>query len=97
MINTNHYTITRENLPIHEIMGLQVQVVRSTDPKKKGIKGIIVDETQRTLVIETRNEEKILPKNESTFAFDMNGELVELDGEELMGNHIERLKNGGKH
>ncbi len=97
MINTNHYTITRENLPIHEIMGLQVQVVRSTDPKKKGIKGIIVDETQRTLVIETRNEEKILPKNESTFAFDLNGELVELDGEELMGNPIERLKNGGKH
>lgn len=97
MIKTNHYTLNREVLPIHELIGLSLNVVSSVDSSKKGLKGKIVDETQRTIVIETFNKEKVLPKVESTFAFDLNGEIVEIEGRELVGNPIERLKNGGKH
>lgn len=97
MIKTNHYTLTGERLSIHELIGLSVRVVESVDASKKGLAGKIVDETQRTIVIEMNNMEKKLPKNESTFAFDLNGEIVEIEGNELVGNPIERLKNGGKH
>lgn len=97
MIKTKHYTITREVLPVHELIGLNVKVVSSIDASKKGLSGKIVDETQRMVVIESSNMEKVLPKNESTFAFDIEGEIVEIEGSELAGNPIERLKNGGKH
>lgn len=97
MIKTKHYTLNREVLPIHELIGLNVKVVESVDASKQGLTGKIVDETQRTFVIESSNTEKVLPKNESTFAFDLDGEIVEIEGNELVGNPIERLKNGGKH
>ena len=97
MIKTNHYTITGNNLPIHELIGLNVKIVESVDSSKKGLKGKIVDETQRTFVIDVLNVEKTLPKNESTFAFDLDGEIVEIEGREMIGNSIERLKNGGKN
>lgn len=97
MIKTNHYTLSREVLPIHELIGLNVKIVESVDASKKGLVGKIVDETQRTIVIDMNNAEKTLPKNESTFAFDLDGEIVEIEGRELAGNPIERLKNGGKY
>lgn len=97
MIKTNHYTLTGERLSIHELIGLSARVNMSKDAGKNGVFGMVVDETQRTIVIETSNGEKILPKNENTFVFDLNGELVEIDGNELIGNPIERLKNGGKN
>lgn len=97
MIKTNHYTLNREVLPIHELIGLSVRVSMSKDAGKSGVFGMVVDETQRTFTIETKTGEKVLPKNENTFVFDLNGENVELSGNELIGNPIERLKNGGKN
>ncbi|MBM3281831.1 MAG: ribonuclease P protein subunit [Candidatus Diapherotrites archaeon] len=97
MIKTNHYTLNREVLPIHELIGLTMRVVESVDASKKGLIGKIINETQRTFVIDMNNMEKTLPKNESTFAFDLDGEVVEIEGSELVGNPIERLKNGGKY
>lgn len=97
MIKTNHYTIAGERLSIHELIGLSVRVSMSKDAGKKNVHGMVVDETQRTFTIETKTGEKNMPKNENTFVFDLNGELVELSGNELMGNPIERLKNGGKN
>ncbi len=97
MIKTNHYTLNGDCLPIHELIGLSVRVSMSKDAGKNGVFGIVVDETQRTFVIETLNGTKTLPKNENTFMFDLNGEHVELDGNEIIGNPIERLKNGGKN
>ncbi len=97
MIKTNHYTLNGKSLPIHELIGLTTRVVESVDASKKGLVGKIINETQRTFVIDMNNTEKTLPKNESTFAFDLDGEIVEIEGNELVGNPIERLKNGGKY
>lgn len=96
MIKTNHYTISRENLPIHELIGLDVNVVLSTDANKKGLMGTIVDETQRTFTIQTSKGDKVVPKHESTFAFALGSETIMIEGTELQSNPIERLKNGGK-
>jgi ribonuclease P protein subunit POP4 len=95
MIKTNHYTITKESLPIHELIGLDVEIVQSTDPAKKGVRGKIVNETQRTFIVETKNGEKTIPKNESIFQFSLDRETVEANGKDLRYTPIERLKNGG--
>lgn len=96
MIKTQKYTISGERLSIHELIGLNVNVVQSKDSNKKGINGLIVDETQRTFVIETSNGEKTVPKNESVFSFELGNENVSLNGNSLLYTPIERLKNGGK-
>jgi ribonuclease P protein subunit POP4 len=96
MIKTTNYTITRENLPIHELIGLDVSVVTSTDANKKGLMGKIIDETQRTFTIQTSKGEKVVPKHESTFAFVLGSETIIIEGTELQSNPIERLKNGEK-
>jgi len=96
MIKTMNYTITRENLPIHELIGLDVKVVKSTDAHKQGLMGTIVDETQRTFTIETAKGTKTIPKHESQFAFTLGSEIITIEGTELQSNPIERLKNGGK-
>ncbi|MFB6270655.1 MAG: ribonuclease P protein component 1 [Halobacterium sp.] len=44
-------TVTPETLPRHELNGLHVRVVESTDPSRVGIEGEVVRETTRTLVI----------------------------------------------
>ncbi len=96
MINHDHYTISRESLPAHEMMGLPVRVTASRDAGKKNVEGIIVDETQRTFSIETRNGVKTIPKNETMFTFTLGNEEVTLRGKDLLYTPIERLKNGGK-
>ena len=44
-------TVTPETLPRHELNGLHVRVVESTDPSRVGIEGEVVSETMRTLVV----------------------------------------------
>ncbi|MFC7167713.1 ribonuclease P protein component 1 [Halospeciosus flavus] len=45
--------LTPETLPRHELAGLHVRVVESTDPSKVGIEGTVVEETMRTLLVAT--------------------------------------------
>ncbi len=69
--------ITPENLPRHELIGLEVEVIESTDENKVGISGEVLDETQNML----RVGDKQVEKETSTFRFTLpSGEKVKLDG-----------------
>ncbi|GGL50675.1 ribonuclease P protein component 1 [Halocalculus aciditolerans] len=48
--------LTPETLTRHELAGLHVEVVESTDPSRVGLSGRIVRETMNTLVIEAGGE-----------------------------------------
>jgi ribonuclease P protein subunit POP4 len=48
--------LTPETLPRHELCGLRVRVVESTDPGRVGVAGEVVRETMRTLVVDTGSE-----------------------------------------
>lgn len=76
--------ITRGNLPAHELIGLEVEVARSTDRKMVGMKGKVVDETRNTLVVESGGREKVLPKAACVFRFTLpGGEKAEAEGRML--------------
>jgi ribonuclease P protein subunit POP4 len=69
--------ITPEDLPKHELIGLEAEVIESTDESLLGIKGEVLDETQSLLQIEDKQVEK---KN-CTFKFTLpDGQKVKVDG-----------------
>jgi ribonuclease P protein subunit POP4 len=92
MIDGKCYKITKENILGHEMIGLEIKVINSTDPFKIGTKGIVVDETQNTFVIIDREKEKILAKKECEFEFNLNGEKVIVKGKEILKRSEDRVK-----
>jgi len=92
MIKGKNYEITAKNILGHELIGLKVRVVKSTDPKREGSEGIIVDETKNTIVAKKGKEKITFPKNECEFEFDLDNEKVVLNGKEMMKRPEERAK-----
>ena len=45
--------ITPENIAVHELIGLETEIVNSSNKEILGLKGIIVDETKFMFVIKT--------------------------------------------
>ncbi|WP_251331138.1 ribonuclease P protein component 1 [Haloplanus pelagicus] len=61
--------LTPETLCRHELNGLRVRVVESTNPDSVGIGGRVVSETMRTLVVSDGSREWRVPKRGTTFEF----------------------------
>ena len=47
-----------------------IQVIDSDDPTLVGVSGQIIEETRRTIIVQTSKGEKILPKNVINFTLD---------------------------
>lgn len=88
--------MTRKNVIRHELIGLEAQVVGSSDPTLLGIYGKILDETRDMFVIEQLPEPKIVPKSSSTFEIKLSdGQKVVIEGKRLVGRPEERVKRKG--
>jgi len=79
------------NVRKHELIGLQVAVLRSSDPSLVGVRGLVVDETRNTLVVEAAGREKRVPKEGTRFRFEVQGG-VEVDGDEILFRPEDRTK-----
>jgi len=85
--------INERNLVRHELIGLEVEVKKSTNKSQIGIKGRVVDETYNMLVIETNKGEKMVEKKGCVFVFKLpNGKKVEVEGWVLVGRPEDRIK-----
>jgi ribonuclease P protein subunit POP4 len=85
--------ITEKNLVRHELIGLEVEIRKSTNKSQIGIKGRVVDETYNMLVIETEKGEKKVEKKSCVFVFKLpNGKKVEVEGWVLVGRPEDRIK-----
>ena len=80
--------ITPENLPRHELIGLQAEIIESTDPTQEGIKGEILDETRDTLTIDDKRVEK---ENCIFLVKIPSGEKVELNGKTIAKRPEDRI------
>lgn len=81
--------ITEKNLPRHELIGLEAEVIESTDPSQEGIKGEILDETRNTLRIDGKQVEK----ENCVFLIEIpSGKKVELEGSIITKRPAERAK-----
>ena len=85
--------ITPENLVRHELVDLKVKIQQSTNPSQEGLEGIVIDESFKTLKIETKKGEKIIQKQDTTFIFTLpNGTRVQVNGNILLGRPEDRIK-----
>jgi ribonuclease P protein subunit POP4 len=85
--------ISARNLIRHELIGLTAEVAESNNKTQKGIRGLIVDETKNTLIIETGKGLKKIQKNGSVFIFEIpDGKKVKVDGKKIVARPEERVK-----
>lgn len=85
--------INRNNIIRHELIGLNVNVYSSQSGHSKILyKGKVVDETKNTLLISNDTEKKRFPKNIAEFYFTLQDDLIKIDGREIVGRPVERIK-----
>ena len=85
--------ITPQNIFRHELVGLEVVVVKSTHKDLTGIKGLVVDETRNTIKVEdSKGCEKLIPKKVATFRFTLIDAVVEVDGRIIVARPEDRIK-----
>ncbi len=90
--------ITPHNILKHELIGLPVEIVSSTNLSLLGIKGKVVFETRNTLIIEKEgcSKEITVPKDIAVFKFKLDNCSVEVIGKLLIGRPEDRLKRKSK-
>ena len=99
--------ISSKNIFYHELIGLELKVVDSSNPSLIGLFGTVIDETKKTLLIEVLEKdlssnqndfdfiykEKLIQKDVSVFQFKVpDGTIVEIDGKILLNRPEDRIK-----
>ena len=80
------------NIVLHELIGLKVEVAKSHDKSRKGIRGTVLNETKNTLVIGTISGRRTVPKLASTFKFVYGRKKFTVEGREINFRPHERLE-----
>jgi ribonuclease P protein subunit POP4 len=83
--------ITKENLLIHEIIGLEAIVVKSNNEQTTGISGKIIDETKSMFFLKTKNGIKKIPKKNTEWKFFLDKSVSTVNGNLLAKRPQERL------
>lgn len=83
--------MTRENIASHELIGLEAQVVGSTNPQITGMSGRVVDETKFMFILETKNGLKKFPKGSNQWKFIFGDSEAKIDGTKLTKRSYERM------
>ncbi len=76
----------------HELIGLEVDVVKAKNPSLIGIKGKIIDETRNTITIKQKQKMKKILKEQAIFNFKVGNKTIQVDGKLLVGRPEDRLK-----
>lgn len=85
--------ITPRNIIYHELLGLKARVESYPDPLLKGLEGVIVGETRRTLEIEAGGRMVTLTKSHMVLLIEIPGRgWVRVKGELLTGTPQDRAK-----
>ena len=85
--------ISTKNVIRHELIGLTVEVVESTNKFNIGIKGTVVDETKNLLIIEADKKIKKIQKKGTKFIFTIpSGKKVKVNGTKIVRRPEERIK-----
>jgi ribonuclease P protein subunit POP4 len=85
--------ITRKNLLYSSFIGLEVEVVKSSQRKMAGLHGKVVDETKNLIVVGAGGRDVKVPKASATFRFTLeNGEKEDVEGSGIAFRPHERPK-----
>jgi RNase P/RNase MRP subunit p29 len=80
---------TAKNLGRHELIGLNVTVLRGNKPEDEGV---VMDESMNTFEISDGTKNRIVPKAGRKFLFHLDGQNVELEGDKIRFRPEDRTK-----
>jgi len=81
-----------ESITSDELIGRMVTIIECTDPSWVNLIGLIIDETQHTLLIQIDKKQKRIAKQTATFAFEHHGKKTIVNGTRLAYRPEERIK-----
>ncbi|MEM1643368.1 MAG: ribonuclease P protein subunit [Desulfurococcaceae archaeon] len=85
---------TEKNITYHELIGLSIAIVEHPDRTLIGRRGLVIDETSKTLVLEEGFRRIRVLKEHGVFEFTLpSGVKVLVRGIEILGRPEDRLKN----
>ena len=84
--------ITRSNIIRHELVGLQCEVAKAPNRSLTGIKGKIILETMKTLVIKSESGPRRVQKKGAVFRVNIGNEEVDVDGSSMVARPEDRIK-----
>lgn len=86
--------ITAENITRHEFIGLDTQIVESSNSQVIGLNGTIINETKSMFSLNTVKGIKSIPKSNNSWKFNVNNQQITIDGSKIQKRPFDRL--GGK-
>ena len=89
--------ITESNLTAHELIGLRVTVSESSDVTKICLTGIVRNETRNTITVQNGKRFLCIPKNGSSFAFELPNGKMTVQGLSIQFRPEDRVKRGLAH
>jgi ribonuclease P protein subunit POP4 len=82
----------RRDFMRREFIGLEVEVIGTSHPGYQNLRGRVVDETRNTLIIETDDHERTVPKPGNEFQFTFQGNRIAIRGDEIRYRPEDRIK-----
>lgn len=86
-----------KNVVLHELIGLKVRVMHSSDKSQIGLYGTVIDDTKNTLLVSTRNGYRRVAKKISRFKFITAKNIFIVDGKEIAFRTYERTQKAYKY
>lgn len=84
--------ITQQNIINHELIGLDAQILESTNKPMVGLSGKIIDETKSMLVIDTKQGTKMVSKQHNKWKFTLGNQHFTVDGAAISKRPEDRIK-----
>lgn len=79
------------NILIHEIIGLEMEVLKDSNPSNKYFKGFVTDESKNTITLEG-NKKRIIAKKDAVLLLTIDGKTMQIEGKSLLGRPEDRIK-----
>jgi ribonuclease P protein subunit POP4 len=86
--------ITAENIIQHEFIGLNTQIIDSSNSQIIGLNGTVINETKSMFTLSTIRGIKLIPKANSSWKFNVNNQQITINGSKIQKRPFDRL--GGK-
>ena len=83
--------ITADNITSHEFIGLNTEIVKSTNPQVIGLNGRIINETKSMFTINTENGSKSIAKSTNSWKFSIDNNDIVVDGSKITKRPFDRL------
>ena len=83
--------ITIDNITSHEFIGLDTEIIQSTNPQVIGLNGRIINETKSMFTINTKKGSKSIAKSTNRWKFSIRGKDIVVEGSKITKRPFDRI------